>query len=62
MMKKILTFTLLPAALSLTSTSVLAHGGHLPNESVHGLLHVEHIVGLIAFAVIVFTVTMWNKK
>jgi hypothetical protein len=62
MMKKLLTSKLLPAALSLTSTSVLAHSGHLSNEAVHGLLHIEHIIALAAFVLVAYTVANWNKK
>ena len=57
MMKKLLTLT-----LTLVSTSALAHSGHLPEESVHGLLHIEHIIGLIVFAFVAYTVANWNKK
>ena len=33
---------------TLISPVVSAHTGHAANESVHGLLHVEHIVALVA--------------
>ncbi len=54
MMKKLMTSKLFPVALSLSSTSVLAHTGHLSNETIHGLLHVEHIIALVAVGVIAF--------
>ncbi len=57
MMKKLLTLI-----LSLTSASALAHSGHLPDESVHGLLHIEHIIGLIVFAFVAYMVANWNNK
>ena len=57
MMKKLLTLI-----LSLTSASALAHSGHLPDESVHGLLHIEHIIGLIVFAFVAYAVANWINK
>jgi hypothetical protein len=48
--------------MSLTSTSVLAHSGHLPSEAAHGLLHIEHIIALVAFVIVAFTAANWNKK
>ena len=50
-MKKILV-----AALSLMPTSLLAHAGHLTNESVHSFLHIEHIVAIVAIALIIYLV------
>ncbi len=57
MMKKLLVTILL-----LTSTSALAHTGHLSNESVHGFLHVEHIIALAVVGVIAFIVTLLRDK
>jgi len=34
--------------------TVFAHPGHLANEQVHGLLHGEHIVLLLAIVAIVY--------
>lgn len=62
MMKRLLTSKLLPVALSLTSTSVLAHTGHMSNEAVHGLLHVEHIIALVAAAAIAFLAYSFRDK
>jgi len=62
MMKKLLTFKVLPVALSLISTSVLAHTGHMSNEVVHGLLHIEHIIALAAAGVIVFMAYSFRNK
>jgi len=56
MIKKLFTYKLLPAILSLVSTSALAHPGHLPDETVHGLLHVEHIIALAVAGAIVYLV------
>jgi hypothetical protein len=56
MMKKLITIKLLPVMLSLASTSALAHPGHMPDETVHGLLHVEHIITLAAAGAIVYLV------
>jgi hypothetical protein len=62
MMKKLFMYTLLPAMLSLASTSVLAHPGHLPDEAVHGLLHVEHIITLAVIGAIVYLVHRLRNK
>jgi hypothetical protein len=61
-MKKVLFSKLLLTLLLLVSTSALAHTGHLSNEPVHGLLHIEHIILLIAAALIVFVLKAINKK
>ena len=57
MMKKLLAST-----LALSSTSVLAHTGHLSNDSVHGLLHVEHIATLVAVGLIAYLVKVFISK
>jgi hypothetical protein len=45
-MKKLLTSTL--SLITMTSGAAIAHTGHMTNESMHGLLHVEHIIALAA--------------
>ncbi|MCK4833472.1 MAG: hypothetical protein KAT12_01805 [Gammaproteobacteria bacterium] len=55
-MKKILL-----TALSLVSTSALAHTGHLPNGDIHGFLHVEHIITLVAIGFIVYFAGVFRK-
>ena len=62
MMKNLLVFKLIAAALSLASTSVLAHTGHMPNESVHSFLHVEHLVAISAIALIAYVVSILRNK
>ncbi|MFV9614828.1 MAG: hypothetical protein ACNYZG_02675 [Gammaproteobacteria bacterium] len=61
-MKKLLVSNLSLALLLLVSTSALAHTGHLSNESVHGFLHIEHIIMLAAFALIVYVFKTKSKK
>lgn len=53
---------LLMMMLSLVSTSSLAHPGHLPVETTHGFLHIEHIIALAAIGVIAFVVTSLRDK
>jgi hypothetical protein len=62
MMKKILTSKLLLIVLPLISTTALAHPGHMTNESVHGFLHVEHIVALAMLGVVAYIVHEFGKK
>ncbi len=50
------------ATLLLTSTSALAHPGHLSNEAVHGFLHSEHIVMLAAVGLIAYVINVFNNK
>ena len=45
-MKKLLTSTL--SLITMTSGAAIAHSGHMTNESVHGFLHIEHIMALAA--------------
>jgi len=56
-MKKILT-----PLLALTSTSALAHSGHMHGDGFHGLLHVEHISLLIAIALVAGFYYLVQKK
>ena len=62
-MKKLLLskYSLLTLLL-LLSTSALAHTGHLANESVHGFLHVEHIIMLAAVGLIAYLVKILSNK
>jgi hypothetical protein len=62
MMKHLLTATSLLLVLALTSTAVSAHPGHLSPESVHGFLHVEHIIVLAAIGVMAYIVKVLRNK
>ncbi|UCB54755.1 MAG: hypothetical protein JSW45_12605 [Thiotrichales bacterium] len=42
--------------------AVYAHPGHIAEESVHGLLHVEHIIALLAVGAVAYTVYALRKK
>ena len=46
----------------LASPGVLAHTGHSINESVHGLLHVEHIVAIAAGGIIALVALSLRNK
>jgi hypothetical protein len=61
-MKKSLISTLSLALLLPFSSSALAHTGHLPNESVHGFLHVEHIIMLAAAGLVVYLIKVLGNK
>jgi hypothetical protein len=61
-MKKLLVFKLSLTLLLPVSTSALAHTGHLSNESVHGFLHIEHIIMLAAAGLIVYLIKVSNDK
>jgi len=54
--------TLLLLITPLVSTPLLAHPGHLSNESVHGFLHIEHIIALLAVGVAVLLVKKLRGK
>lgn len=62
MIKKLMTFKLIPAILALSATSAIAHPGHLPNETVHGLLHIEHIIALAVAGVIAYLAYRLRNK
>ena len=49
-------------ALLLASTSALAHTGHLANDSVHGFLHSEHIIALVAIGLTAYLVAVLRRK
>jgi hydrogenase/urease accessory protein HupE len=66
-MKRLLTSKYKLAILSLlltplVSMPVLAHPGHLSNDAVHGFLHVEHIVALLAIGMAVYLVKSFRGK
>ena len=61
-MKKLLLSKLSLTLLLPVSTSALAHTGHLANESVHGFLHVEHIIMLAAAGLLVYLIKVLNNK
>lgn len=66
-MKEFLTskFSLTALLLIVTplfSTQALAHGGHLSNDSVHGFLHVEHIIALLAIGLVIYLVKEFRGK
>ena len=61
-MKNLLTYVLSLMTLLLTLTPAFSHTGHLANDSVHGLLHVEHIVVLVTLAAAVYLVKLLGKK
>lgn len=47
---------------SLVSTSVFAHTGHLANDSVHGWLHSEHIIALVAIGLTAYLLDVLRRK
>ncbi len=60
--KSLLTALSLPAATALFPATALAHTGHLANESVHGFLHVEHIIAIVAIGFIAYLVSVLRKR
>ncbi len=61
-MKKLLFSKLSLTLLLPVSTSTLAHTGHLPNESAHSFLHVEHIIMLLSAGLIAYLIKVLNNK
>jgi hydrogenase/urease accessory protein HupE len=61
-MKKILTNLLLTIISVLTSTSALAHTGHLTTESLHSFIHVEHIVLLVMVGLVALSTYISRNK
>ena len=47
---------------ALGSPAVMAHAGHVADESVHGVLHLEHLIILLAIGVAVFLVKRMSRK
>lgn len=46
----------------LVSTTAVAHTGHLSNDFVHGFLHIEHIIALLAIGLAVYLVKEFRGK
>lgn len=61
-MKKLLASKLCLIAFSLTSTTAFAHTGHLSNDAVHGMLHIEHIIAIIAIGLIAYYAKVSRRK
>lgn len=55
-------FSALSLLSSLSSSVVYAHPGHIADESVHSLLHIEHIIALVAVGAVVYTVLSLRRK
>ena len=47
---------------SLGNTAAHAHPGHIANEAIHSLLHIEHIIPLVAAGAIVLAVYTLRGK
>jgi len=47
---------------ALLATPAMAHPGHLGNDAVHGFLHVEHIIALLAIGMAVYLVKAFRSK
>lgn len=62
MTKRFKQLSALPLLSALTSPVAHAHPGHLANESAHSLIHIEHIIALVAASVIVYTVFALRNK
>ncbi len=55
MMKKLILLACVIAPTLVTSSAVFAHAGHGIEGQVHGFLHIEHLLALLAIvAVILF--------
>lgn len=46
---------------ALLSSTAFAHSGHIPDNSVHSLLHIEHVIALTAIVVVAFVVKKISK-
>lgn len=55
-------FSSLTILAGLFSPAVHAHPGHVVEQSLHSLLHVEHIIALTAAAVVACTLFFLRKK
>ena len=60
--KRFKQFSALTLLSSLSSSVVHAHPGHMGDESVHCLLHIEHIIALVAASIVVYTLYSLRKK
>jgi len=54
--------TALTLLTSLASPTVLAHPGHVADQSLHSLLHIEHVLVLATAAVVSLAVYASRKK
>jgi hydrogenase/urease accessory protein HupE len=51
MMKKLILLTCIAVPALVTPTAAFAHAGHSLQEQIHGFLHVEHLLILLAIGV-----------
>ncbi len=59
-MKRLLTSTL--SLITLSSGVAVAHTGHVASESLHGFLHVEHIIALAAIVLTAYLLSTTKNK
>ena len=62
MMKRLQISKLLMIIPALTSTSAVAHTGHMFKESVHGFLHAEHVIAIAIIGIIAFSIHILRHK
>jgi hypothetical protein len=55
-------FSFLTILAGLFTPAVHAHPGHVVEQSLHGLLHIEHIIALAAAAIVACTVMILRNK
>jgi hypothetical protein len=61
-MKRFLTSSSLVALFSFGSSSAMAHAGHVADESLHGPLHLEHVIALLIIGVAVVVLKKMSSK
>ena len=54
--------TALALSTSMLSPVLHAHPGHIADQSLHSLLHIQHIIALAAAAAFTFALYAWRNK
>ncbi len=61
-MKKFLTGIIVVAMSAFSSSAVMAHAAHVAGESLHGPLHLEHVLGLLVIGVAALLMKIIRSK
>ena len=60
--KRFKQLTALSLLSALASPAVMAHPGHIADQSIHSLLHIEHIIPLVVAGAIAFAIYTLRGK
>lgn len=61
-MKNLLMKNILLVLFVFSSSTAMAHSGHVTDGSAHGLFHPEHVIVLFAIGIVIFMIKRMSRK